>query len=412
MVRAMDMRKRIASALLLGLIASLSTAVPASAHGEAAQEAFLRMRSVGWIDVEFSDTEILQGETVTVTGTAKIMDTWPDTLAAGEPRIGFITIIAPGPVVALKERTVNGISTPGRIEVAKGDYYEFEMTFAGRRVGRWHIHPGFAVKGAGTLIGPGQFITVNENPDGYSSALTLYNGDEINLENYQISFVWIWQIITFLIGMGWMLYWTVPKFHRTVTNLAVTSQIPLNDDGVEVGLNFKKDHRVVNLFALGTALLLAVGFLYQANAFPVKIPQQVIQFEPPPIEPSTDTLTAGTSSAAFDTDANELTLTVDVTNEGDSSASLSEFQTSNLTFVTGTPTTEAESELGVEGTTEIAPGATETLRLTAADPRFAEENLIPIGEAQLQVAGLLIFEDSAGDRSIVEVDAPITPTFE
>jgi methane/ammonia monooxygenase subunit B len=407
------MRRRLAAALLLGFILAVTSATPALAHGEAAQEAFLRMRSVGWIDVEFSDNTILQGETITVTGTAKIMDSWPDTLAAGEPRIGFITLIAPGPVVALKERTINGISTPGRIEVAKGDYYEFEMTFAGRRTGRWHIHPGFAVKGAGTLIGPGQYVTVEVNPDGYSSALTLYNGETINLESYQTGFVWGWQVLTFLIGMGWMLWWTVPKFHRTVTNLAVTSQIPLNDDGVKYGLNSPRDHRVVNLFALGTALLLAVGFLYQANAFPVKIPQQVVQFEPPPIEASTDTVTGVGQEATFDTSGEELTLTAEVTNDGTSPATLTEFQTSNLTFVAaGEEASEGDSELSIEPSGEIAPDETTTLTLVVTDPRFESENLIPIGEAQLQVAGLLIFEDTSGDRSIMEVDAPIIPSFE
>jgi methane/ammonia monooxygenase subunit B len=404
------MRRRLAAAVLLGFIVAVTSATPALAHGEAAQEAFLRMRSVGWIDVEFSDDTVLQGETVTVTGTAKIMDTWPDTLAAGEPRIGFITLIAPGPVIALKERTVNGVSTPGRIEVAKGDYYEFEMTFAGRRTGTWHIHPGFAVKGAGTLIGPGQSITVEENPDGYESTVTLYNGDTINLESYQTGFVWSWQILTFLIGMGWMLWWTVPKFHRTVTNLAVTSQIPLNDDGVKYGLNSPRDHRVVNLFALGTALLLAVGFLYQANAWPVKIPQQVVQFEPPPISPSTDTVTGTGQESTFDAAGEELTLTVEVTNEGTSPTTLAEFQTSNLTFSESPE--EGESELTIDPSGEVGPGETTTLTLTAADPRFESENLIPIGEAQLQVAGLLIFEDSAGERSIMEVDAPIRPQFE
>jgi methane/ammonia monooxygenase subunit B len=314
----------------------------------------------------------------------------------------------------IKERTVNGVSTPGRIEVLRGRYYDFEITFAGRREGDWHIHPAFAVKGAGTLIGPGQTIDVQENPDGFTNPVTLYNGDTINLESYQTSFIWIWQILTFLIGLGWMLYWTVPKFHRTVTNLAVTSQIPLNDDGVEVGLNSKRDHRVVNLFALGTALLLAVGFLYQANAFPVKIPQQVYEFEPPEVQASADVATANAIQATFDQDANTLSVEVEVTNEGTTPLTLTEFVTSNLTFVNPEAGTlgEGDSELVISPSGEIAPGSSATLTLTGTDQRFDEENLVPIGEAQLQVAGLLILEDSGGTRSIAELDAPIAPEFE
>src|ERR671934_869622 len=158
------------------------------------------------------------------------------------------------------------------------------MTVAGRRVGRWHIHPSLAVKGAGTLLGPGKWITVEKNPDGFRNDVTLVKaggqpGGTVNLENYQLSFTWIWLVITFLIGMAWMIYWTVPK--RTVTNLAVTSQIPLNTDGMDYGLITKRDHRNMNWFALGTALLLAVGGIWQSFAFPTKMPQQIFQFAPP-----------------------------------------------------------------------------------------------------------------------------------
>jgi methane/ammonia monooxygenase subunit B len=403
------MRKRVALAILLGTALALSTAPSASAHGERAQEAFLRMRTIAWIDVQFSDTTVQQGEEITLTGTAKLMNTWPDTLAAGEPRIGFVNVIAPGPVVLLRERTVNGVSAPGRIEVAKGEYYEFEMTIAGRRPGRWHLHPAFAVKGAGTVLGPGEFVTVEENPDGFTNPVTLYNGSTINLENYGIWVVWWWQIITMLIGLGWMLYWTVPKFHRTVSNLAITSQIPLNDDGVEVGLNSQRDHRVVNLFALGTALLLLAGFLWQAAAYPVKIPQQVVQFAPPTLEPYQDFASATPVKGDFDVAAGRLTMELDVTNQGQSPMQLTEFNTSTLTF---SESSEADAALQVSPATGIGPGETSTLTVTVEDPVFAEEHLLPVGEAQLTVAGLLVFEDSSGQQSTVEIDVPIRPTFE
>jgi methane/ammonia monooxygenase subunit B len=400
------MTRKLTAALLLAGALIVAGAPAAQAHGEAAQEAFLRMRTVAWIDIEFSDTTIQQGEEVTVTGTARLMNTWPQSLAAGEPNIGFIGIISPGPVVLLKERTVNGVSVPGRIEVQRGEYYEFEMTITGRRVGRWHVHPAFAVKGAGTVLGPGQFVTVEENPEGFSNPLTLYNGTTINLENYGLGFVWSWQVITFLIGMGWMLYWTVPSFHRTVSNLAVTSQIPLNDDGVEVGLNSKKDHRVVNLFAIGTALLLLVGWIYQAQAYPVKIPQQVFVFAPPQAEPSATFATASPTEASFDASADRLSITLDVTNNGRNPMELTEFTTSTLSFEPG-----SASELEIDPAAEVGPGETSSMTITMQDPVFTEERLLPVGEAQLSVAGTLIFEDTAGERSFVEIDSPIKPTF-
>src|SRR5262245_209713 len=181
------MTRRLLGSIVTGLVLVMWAAAPALAHGERSQEAFLRMRTVGWLDVAFNKTTVKQGETLTVTGTAKLMDQWPQTLAAGEPKIGHIGIISPGPVVVLKERTVNGVSTPGRIEIEKGKFYQFSMTLAGRRVGRWHVHPAFAVKGAGTVLGPGQWVEVTKNPDGFVNTATLYNGDSINLANYGLS---------------------------------------------------------------------------------------------------------------------------------------------------------------------------------------------------------------------------------
>src|SRR5256885_40915 len=162
------MMKRLAAVLLLGMATTLAFASPASAHGERSQEAFLRMRTIGWTDVVFDgghrdangDIVIAQGEKFTIKGVARLMNTWPDTLAKGLPRIGYINVATQGPCVEMLARTINGISTPGRIEITKGHTYSFDETMMGRRVGRWHVHPTFAVKGAGTLLRPGQWIRV------------------------------------------------------------------------------------------------------------------------------------------------------------------------------------------------------------------------------------------------------------
>jgi len=135
--------------------------------------------------------------------------------------------------------------------------------------------------------------------------VSLLNGKTINLENYQLKFIWAWLILTFLIGVAWMLYWTVPKTHRTVTNLAVTSQIPLNTDGGEYGLITKRDHRNMNIFLVVSIAVLAIGWIYQAAAFPTKIPQQIIQFAPPNVVPPANTVSVeeGKSKAIYDYNA-------------------------------------------------------------------------------------------------------------
>ena len=406
-------RRYLLSALLAGaLVVTLAPA--AQAHGERAQEAFLRMRTVSWVDVTFSSDRVRQGETFTITGTAKILNAWPTNLAKGNPNTAFLGLIAPGPVVMLKERTINGVSVPTRIDAKKGDIYEFSMTVAGRRPGRWHVHPSLSVKGAGTLLGPGQWINVEKNPDGYRNDVTLVKagggtGGTINLENYQLTFTWIWLVITFLIGLAWMIYWTVPK--RTVTNLAVTSQIPLNTDGMDYGLITKKDHRNMNWFAIGTALLLLAGWIWQAAAFPTKMPQQIFQFAPPTpaVAATSDVGVAGLGEARYDSGSKTLTMDVDVTNNGTTPMQLQQFTTSTLKFAPGSAAGESGGGLVATPAPSVAPGATTKLSLAMQSPAWEDEKLIPVNESSQMITGILVFQTGDGKKVLTEVEANLQP---
>jgi methane/ammonia monooxygenase subunit B len=415
------MRKKIVLGLLIQVAVLVLLAPAASAHGERAQEAFLKARTVGWINTHFEPGEgaevregesgedeifIGQGEMVTVSGTTTLMESWPGTLAGGDPRTGFINLISPGPVITIREKSINGVSAPHRIEIQKGGIYEYEIVFAGRTPGRWHVHPSFSVKGAGTLLGPGMWINV-EAVDGYENNIELAAGGTINLESYGTTFVWIFSTITFVIGMGWMFYWTLRK--RTVQNLAVTSQIPLNTDGMSVGLITKADHRNMNLFLIVTVALTVGMFIYQAVAWPDKLPQQVIEFAPPVAEQPGSPPDAIGTRAEFNSDGDVMTLTARVTNTGESDIELSEFTISTLTF-TNPDVAEAPpggAELSVEPSATVEGGATEELTLTLADPRWEDDQLIPTAESQFEIAGLLVFDDGTW----AEVHAPLIVQF-
>jgi len=423
------MMKRLAAVLLMGMATTVAFASPASAHGERSQEAFLRMRTIGWTDVVFDggqrdangDIVLAQGEKFTIKGVARLMNTWPDTLAKGLPRIGYINVATQGPCVEMLTRTINGISTPGRIEITKGHTYSFEETMMGRRVGRWHVHPTFAVKGAGTLLGPGQWIRVT--PHAFSSPVKLYNGKTINLENYHLVSVWTLQVIGFLLGMIWIFWWTwwgktaKGNPRRTVTNPAVTLAIPLNDDGIAVGLNTKKDHRVVNIIALATALFLLIGWIWQASAFPVKIPQQVVEYEPPltALDTVPTLATVDARSAKYDYQAKVLRLEVDAKNVSTSPIELSQFVTSTLTFVnpagSSTPSGPYVDALKLSPSGTIQPGQTTTLVIELPGRRFDDEHLLPIGESQLTISGLMVFKDAAGQKYSAEIEEPLQPKY-
>jgi methane/ammonia monooxygenase subunit B len=433
----MTMKKRLAAVLFLGIASTLVfTASPASAHGEKSQEAFLRMRSIAFTDVTFTggrlqngETHIKQGEVITLKGVAKLMDTWPDTLAAGAPRIGYINIATQGPCVEMLARTINGVSTPGRIEIAKGRFYSFEMKLMGRRPGRWHVHPSFAVKGAGTVLGPGQWVNVERASGGFTSPVTLYNGKTINLENYGLTEVWTFQVVGFILGMIWILYWTAGKRNpdgspkswmggkRTVTNPAVTLSIPLNDDGVAVGLNSKRDHRAVNMMLVATTIFLLVGWIYQASAYPVKIPQQVVQFEPPKTELDLAAPLAKVDAlfADYEPDSRALTVEVSVNNVSSNPIEFAEFTTSTLTFVPPGSTLTApggyQQPVQVSPSGPIAPGATQKITMKIDGNSFVVEHLVPTSESQLTLAGLMVFKDSTGKKSSAEIEEPLRPHF-
>ncbi len=103
-------------------------------------------------DVTFSDTEVAVGERFTVSGTVRIMRSWPQH-TVGPPETGFLSVIAPGPVVAVERREMNGVVTPQAVYIEKGATYDFRLDLVARRAGSWHVHPSFAVEGVGTLVG-------------------------------------------------------------------------------------------------------------------------------------------------------------------------------------------------------------------------------------------------------------------
>lgn len=405
------MQRTLLLSLLAGVAAALGSVAVASAHGENAQEGFLRMETVAFSDVQFSSNTIKQGDQLTITGRATLLDTWPKTL--GEPSTGFLNVTAPGPVFLMQNRTVNGMAAPDAIFVKKGSTYEFTVSLTGREPGRWHVHPTFAVEGAGTLIGPGQWITV-QDAGGFVNNVNLLNGQTVNLETYGLGQLTLFQWLGFALGLAWMLYWTVPKIgganHRTVSKLPVTLRVPLNTDGQNIGLITRQDHRVSNWLLGATVLLLAVGWVYQSMAFPVKIPQQVFRFTPPELPQGPKFAQVVSKSASFDPQTSTLVMDVDVTNTGSTPMTLTGFSTSSLTFVDQSSAgTGAEHVMTISPQPTIAAGETRTFSLTLRDPVWRDTKMIEINRPRIEVAGQLLFQDAGGVADRATIASSVNP---
>ena len=79
---------RMATRLLLCLIPALvlGLVVDAAAHGERAQQANVRMRTVNWYDIEIEPRNVMVGEEVRVSGRFRTSAYWPKNIAI---RIGL-----------------------------------------------------------------------------------------------------------------------------------------------------------------------------------------------------------------------------------------------------------------------------------------------------------------------------------
>ena len=410
------MTKRTGQVLLsLALIgwAVVIGAPRAFAHGEAADEPFLKNLTTAFFDVSVSPTEIQVGDPVTITGKVKILETWPHTLYT--PEIASIIPVVPGPVFMLKERTVNGEASIGSFFVEKGGIYEFRMVIIGKEPGDWHVHPGIAIHGTGTLIGPAEWVSVAPSPTPLEFPVTLLSGETIELGSYGGSFVVWWSFLGFGLGLVWMFYWTLNK--RTVTNLAVTLQIPPNDDAPDLGLITPRDHMWMNVIAGVALIMLVAGWTYAATSYPVRWPQQTDWFTPAFISSGSKMAEVRASGATFDEGTETLEMDVRVTNVADSPIRLKKYTMAMASFVNGGEQEQAAAgprdfvgPLDVDPNVPIGPGESQDLKLSISSTIFGVERLIPLSAPQQYIAGVIQFENATGEQELVTVRSSVIPT--
>jgi methane/ammonia monooxygenase subunit B len=419
--------KRIVSVALASAALLFAGASPAFAHGEEAQEAWLRMNSIAWLNVSMNGQEpggltgpdivIKQGEEVTIKGSTKVLETWPQILNDGEPRVGFINVVVPGPVMLVKNRVINGLQAPHSIYVEKGGVYNFEITVAGRIPGRYHLHPSFAVQGAGTLIGPGQWVKVEKSATKFENPVTLYNGKTINLENYKVWWVFSWTFAGFIIGMVWLLWWIWPK--PTVTRLAVTSQLSVNDDGgPAVGLVTKRDVRAMDILALVTVIFVGVGLLWQSNAYPVKLPLQVNRFRVPPAVEPAEFATANLTNVVLDNKTNTYSMQVTVNNTGTGEVTVKALHLANVDLKAQAgdqavaPNADAPANtVSVSPALTVAAGSTSDLTLRMPRAQLEGLKLVPSQNANSSVAGVLELSSASGETAYLTVNGALNYIF-
>ncbi len=295
-----------------------------------------------------------------------------------------------------------------------GETYEFKVLLKARRPGDWHVHTMMNVKGGGPIIGPGKWVTVTGTMGSFTNPVTTLLGDTINLETYNLSNTYLWHAFWYALGLAWLGYWArkpifVPR-HIAVEAGKADSLITAGDKKVALG------------FAVGTIAIVAFGMSSTNAAYPVTTPLQAgLLRGMKPIELPAKTVNVKVEDATYRVPGRAMQMTLTITNNGDSSVRLGEFNTAGVRFLdpkvhtdeTGYPDDVlAEEGLTVSDNSPIAPGTSRTVQVTASDAAWEVYRLADlIYDPDSRFAGLLFFFDEAGNRQMVMVDAPLIPSF-
>jgi methane/ammonia monooxygenase subunit B len=396
-------------ALVALSIALVVPGAPAYAHGEKAQESFLRSRTISWTDVKFSDNDIMQGEEVVITGSFYLHENFPEALVppTGQNGKAYLNLLTAGPTILVKERAIGGEEQVQTVTLELGKLYDFKIVGIGRREGRWHAHPVLHVGKSGPLLGPGKFIDVTANPAGFSNEVTMANGTTVNLETFGFWGVVWWQALMFLFGAVWLAYWLIPR--PIIARLAFTTK------GLGDRLITRRDKRLS--VVMGAFVLVYVGggmALAKVNN-PQTIPPQIRRDYPKPSANVASLVeTEEVKSVTYDLPSRTMVLEATVRNISDRPVRLQSFNTANLTWDnTAVVTGELEPFHWPMTVTpepgEIAPGETKKLKLIMADDAWEDQRLISTNEVSSIIGGVLYFTDGQGGRQVQEVQAEILP---
>lgn len=406
--------------LLVGALIALNTCLAltesAFAHGERAQEPYLRTRTAHWYDVKWSTDRVGVNEDVTITGKFRLFSDWPDAVDA--PETVFVSNATPGPVFARVESYLNGV--PARqsfrnLEIGRD--YEYKMVLRGRVPGNHHVHPMIAVKGSGPLVGPGKWIEINGNYADFKMPMQAISGEKIeDLQTWGVKNAFTWQIIWLLIAAAWLLWWLVRP-------LLIPRYLALQK-GREDLLTTALDLKVAVALLIGVIVLAFASYNWARAQWPKVVPLQTGTMKTPPL-PKEEVVRIAFDKARYDVPGRSMRIDMKVTNISDKPLRLGEFLTASVRFVNkNLPVAAASVDPGyprelvarnglvMSDDGVIGPGETKSIKIDATDAAWEIERLTSfLTDVDSRVGGLLFFYDDAGKRYIGEVGGPIVPEF-
>ncbi|MDY6943605.1 MAG: bacterial ammonia monooxygenase, subunit AmoB [Pseudomonadota bacterium] len=412
------MEKRLSAGrlALLGLLIVLMQLPVATvyAHGERAQQASLRMRTINWFDVDVYPREVKVNDIVTVKGKFVPSVWWPEHIASIE-EASFLNIGVPGPAFVRLDSRVNGVPMIRSTRFELGKTYEFEIKLKARAPGEYHVHPVVSIESAGPVIGPAYWVTVGGTQADFENSITTLTGDTIDLETYGMATIIRWNILWFIIGIAWIAWW----FRKMPVIMPRYIQVEeLGDDANK--LITIPDMIVSFLFFGGVMVLIAGGYMWSSYQYPITTPLQTGKVEVEPLPEPVQLIDVEVGDARYRIPGRSFQIQLTVTNRTDNPIQVGEFSTANIRFINPElldvkPQDKhdlvASNGLRVDDP-PIQPGETRTITVYAEDALWETYRLTSLlYEPDSRFAGMLFFYDSEGRRYYQEIGGAMLPTF-
>ena len=408
--------KKWLGSLMAGLVLVI-LAGDAMAHGERAQLASMRMRTVHWFDTKVEPLNIKVGDIVTVTGKLVTSEWWPKHMPSIDETV-FLNMGVPGPTFLRLHSEVNGVPMMRSTAFPLGKVYEYKTVMRARIPGRYHVHPILNVKDSGSLVDKGTWVEVAEADSDapFVNEVTTLPGDTIDLETYALEGVYTWHLIWIAMGVAYILYWLVRR------ELFIPRFIRIRELGPDRAneLLTKKDFVAGSLFFTATLALILGGYLWAENKYPITIPLQTGLVEVEPIEIPTGGLAVEVDHATYDLAGRSLSMQFQMTNNSDSTLRIGEFLTANIRFLNPNVNEgeiyEGEEMVSKDGLTAsvdtIQPGQTVEVELVASDALWEQYRMTGlIHDPDSRFAGMIFYYDENGQRFFQEVGGAVLPNF-
>lgn len=388
------------------------------AHGERAQQANVRMRTVNWYDMEITPAKVSVGDVVTIKGRMRTSKYWPDHLPSVTGRV-FLNVGTAGPNFVRLSSHIDGISMVQSTSLEIGRDYEFGLELKARRPGRFHVHPVLSVLDAGGMVGPGIWVDVIGDAADFENSVETMFGNTVNLETYNLGVIYTWHLLWFVVGGAWLFYWLRQRPLLIPRLRAVKKAQDAGSDGDDVITH--TDLKVAIGFVIVTLLLVAAGYQWAQWQYPTTTPLRTSKVDVPNKPPPQSLIEAELSNATYRIPGRSFSMDLTLTNQGTEAYVLSEFSLANIRFINpAVKTLEAldshdliaSNGLRVENNL-IPPGETTTIKVFAEDALWETQRLTEmLNDPDSVIAGLLFFESANAPTEVVEIGGNILPVFQ